>query len=174
MLADSGTQLPESPDSVEYARSLGVTDAYVDSIARAVADGQLERAQAAGFTAAELDALYLQGMDLVRRQSFGDAGNVFLFLAFIDRNDMRYLRGLALVFHCLHEFGWSNVLCDMALELAPDDRVTLVLKGEASLYLEGKRAAHRRLSHAVSLSARDSDEQLYLDRAKQILAKIRL
>jgi hypothetical protein len=174
MLADPSAEALQNEDSAEYARSLGITDAYVDGIARAVADGQLERAQVAGFTAAELDALYWQGMDLVRRRAYGDAGNVFLFLAFMDRTDMRYLRGLALVFHCLHEFGWSNGVCDMALALVPDDRITLVLKAEATLYFEGKRAAHKRLSHVLTLSARDSDEQLYLDRAKQILAKIRL
>jgi len=174
MLASPEIENPQTVDTDEYARSLGVTDDYVESIGRAVAEGQLEMAQVAGFTAVELNALYLRGMELVRQASYVDAANVFLFLAQLDRNDMRYLRGMALAFHCLHEFGWSNALCDMALARAPDDRITLVLKGEASLYLDGKRAAHERLSHAISLSARDSDEQLYLDRAKQILAKLRI
>lgn len=177
MSAQKSQDLQHSPESAElddYARTLGVTEDYLSSITRAVYDGHLQVAQVVGFTPAEMNAVYLQGMELVRQQRYGDAGNVFLFLAQLDRPEPKYLRGLALVFHCLHEFGWSNVLCDMVLRRAPADIVASVLQAEATLYLEGKRAAHKRLTEVVSRTPQDSDEQLYIDRAKSILAKLRV
>lgn len=164
----------QTSETAAYAASLGVTPAYVQGLSRAWVDGRVEMAQVAGFTAPELDALYLQGMELVRRQSYGDAANVFLLLAQLDRKDIRFLRGLALAFHCLHEFGWSHSICDMALALDRADTITLVLQGEATLYLSGKRAAHDCLTKVLTHAAKNSDEQLYLDRARQILAKLRV
>lgn len=176
-LNPAAPQSPQATDSAEleaYARALGITDEYLDGVTRAVYDGQLQVAQVVGFTPPELDAVYLQGMELVRQQRYGDAGNVFLFLAQLDRKDPRYLRGLALVFHCLHEFGWADTLCDMVLRRAPNDIVAQVLQAEAALYLSGKKAAHRLLTEVVARQAQNNDEQLYLDRAKQILAKLRI
>lgn len=161
-------------DMAGYAETLGVTPSYVDGISRAWVDGRLEMAQIAGFPPHELDAVYLQAMDLVRRQRYGDAANVFLLLAQIDRKDIRFLRGLALAFHCLHEFGWSHGVCEMALALDSQDTISLVLQGEAILYLEGKRAAHKHLTQTLTHAAKNSDEQLYLERARQILAKLRV
>jgi Flp pilus assembly protein TadD len=168
------TENQETDETLAYAESIGITPDYVEAVTRAVRSGELSMAQVAGFTPEECDALFLQAMDLVRQGAYTRAGKVFSFLSHLDRSDPRYYRGLGLVFHCMHEFGWAEALLDIALAFNADDRIALALKAEGSLYLYGKKRAHQRLGDIVRLGARNTDEQLYLDRAQQILGKIRL
>lgn len=171
------TKIDTSPSGAtleDYAQSLGVTASYVDGMGRAWLEHRIEVAQMAGFTRPELDALFYQGMELVRSTHYEDAANVFLLLCQLDRTEARHFRGLALAFHCLREFGWSRATCEMALRRDPTDIISHVLYGEATLYLRGKRDAHKYLSHISKWPPKNGDEQLYIERAKQILAKIRI
>ena len=164
----------ESPETQEYVRGLGLTPDYIDDVIRAVRTGALELSQVAGFTALELDALYLQGMDLLRRGAYPQGGQVFLYLAQLNRGDPRYYRGIGLAFHSLREFGWADGCYNIALKLNADDRIAMALKAECALLLRGKRAAHEALTHVLALGPRNLDDQPFIERASQVLAKIRL
>lgn len=164
----------ESRETQDYVQALGLTSDYIEGVSSAVMRGDLELKQVAGFTAPELDALYGEAMNLIRRGAYSRGGKVFLFLAQLDRRDPRYYRGLGLAFHSLREFGWANGCYNIAIELGHDDRIAMALRAECTLYLRGKRAAHAALSEVLALGPRSVDDQPYLDRASQVLAKIRL
>ena len=174
MSSPQSLEKQESPETQDYLRAVGLTPDYINGVTQAVRNGDLELAQVAGFTVAELDALYLQGMDLLRRGAFTQGGQVFLYLAQLDRGDPRYYRGMGLAFHSLREYGWADGCYKIALRLHADDRIAMALRAECTLFLHGKRAAHEALTQVLALGPRHSDDQPYIERAGHVLAKIRL
>jgi predicted Zn-dependent protease len=141
---------------------------------QAYRDKRIGLASLAGFEDEEMNAMYGRALESLRLGLMRKAIDEFITLIALEPKEARYLRGLGLCYQHQRLWGWADTAYAYALEHDPDDGAALALAAECALYLSGKQQAHAQLTQVVQRGVRRPYEAPYIQRAKDILAKIRL
>ncbi len=117
----------------------------------------------------QIEALYTLGYQLYQAGRFDDARSVFLFLIFLDGNQVRFIMAYGKTLQQLGRFGEAVASYAMAHALRPTDAQSLLLAAQCMVAQGDAEDARDLLQDAVEISHAAGDTGLAA-RAEQLAA----
>lgn len=116
-----------------------------------IGKGELELGDALGVDAEQTAALLLAGHQLFEQGRLNDARDIFVGLALLDRNNP-YVHGiLGAIYQKMENYDVALSFYNMALNLHPEDLISLTNRGEVFLKLGKFKEAAADLKKAIEL-----------------------